>query len=101
MYGNFLTEVSENLRLFPSVEMFGIENEEICICYLADFQQQIRIYETLAKDVVHVLPRIVQLASQPSDCVALPFEFFFDKVSDMWFLSHRAFRWLSQALESK
>ena len=64
--------------------MFGIENEEIRIDYLADFQQQVCIYEALAKDVVHVLPRIVQLAGQPSDGAALPFEFFFNEVSDMW-----------------
>ena len=76
--------MSENLRLFLSVEMFGIENEEICIDYFANFQQQICIYEALAKDVVHVLSRIVQLAGQPSDGAALPFEFFFDEVSDMW-----------------
>lgn len=84
MYGYFLTEVSYILRHFPSVEVFGIENEEIRIDYLADFQQQVCIYEALAKDVVHVLPRIVQLAGQPSDGAALPFEFFFNEVSDMW-----------------
>lgn len=83
-YTNFKTKLSQNLRHFVSMEEVGITCEKIVIQYFTDSQQQIRINETMGKQVIHVLARIIQLRSQPSDGSSLSFEFFFNKVSNMW-----------------
>ena len=77
--------MSENLRHFLLAEVFGITREEIVIQYLADSQKQIGVNETMGKQIVHMLTRIVQPRSQPGDGSPLPCEFFLDKVSDMWY----------------
>ena len=76
--------MSEILRQFSVGEIFRIIGEEVMAQYLADSQQQIGIDETMGKQIIHVLARIVQPQSQPSDGSALAVQFLLDQVSDMW-----------------
>ena len=69
---------------FPRFPAIGIAFEEVAIKRIADFQQQIGVNETTAKQVMHVLPCATYLFGQPLHTASLPNKFFFNKVSDMW-----------------
>ena len=67
-----------------SVKIFGITRKEIVIQYFAYSQQQIGVYETMGKKIIHVWARIVQPRSQPGDGSALAVQFFLYQIPDMW-----------------
>ena len=51
---------------------------------IADFQQQISIDETTAKQVMHILSCAADLLRQPPHTTPLTSKLFFNEVSDMW-----------------
>ena len=76
--------MSENLRWLLAFEKFGIEAEEIEVHGIADSQQQIAIDVAVAKEIVHVLARKIELRGQPCDGSSLPLEFGLDALPDMY-----------------
>ena len=51
---------------------------------IADFQQQIGVDKTAAKQVMHILPCAADLLRQPPHTTPLMSNLFFNEVSDMW-----------------
>jgi len=63
--------------------------KEIIIQNVADFEQQICVNPFAAEEFVEVLPRIVELRSQPCDTAPLPRQFSLNEFPYMWFFVHR------------
>ena len=94
-----LSNIFWRFSRFPAV---GIAFEKVMVERIADFQQQIGVDETAAKQVMHVLTCTSYLLRQPPRTPSLSCEFFFDKVSDMWcFLrGHVLEFWYRKSVES-
>lgn len=61
--------------------------KEIIVEDMADFQQQIGVDKTAAKQVMHILPCAADLLRQPPHTTPLMSKLFFNEVSDMRFVA--------------
>ena len=71
--------------IFDTFPIICINSVEIVIQNVANLQQDISCYPLAFKNMVNVLPRVVQLTGKPRHRPLLAGELLFDKVTDMWY----------------
>ncbi len=75
--------------LFLDVSVLRIAPKEIIIHQITDFQKQVRVDPFAAEEFVHILPRVAQLRSKPSDAASLLGQFCLDEFPYVRFFVHR------------
>lgn len=84
-----LFAILRSIMLVFGVSVIRKALEEIEIQNIGDFQQQIGVNPFAAENFVDILPRVVELRSQPSDAAPLSGQFSLDEFPYVRFFGHR------------